>query len=119
MVPDDECSTVNFIDLYLKIVNHTLDPLEPFVLPEDKNNSPIRVRIGKSQNAVDFQDVPLTVKVSEAVPLFGLYVKFFVQCEEVPVSLHCVTDTTRNAFQVFFLTCNVRPSLVLENGISL
>ena len=51
MVPDDECSTVNFIDLYLKIVNHTLDPLEPFVLPEDKNNSPIRVRIGKSKRS--------------------------------------------------------------------
>ena len=48
-VPDDESNIVNFIDLYTKIVEHSLDPLEPFVLPDDKKNAPIRVKIGRSQ----------------------------------------------------------------------
>ena len=46
----------------------------PLILPEDKKNAPIRVQIGRSQNASDFQDVPLTVKVSDALALFGVYV---------------------------------------------
>ena len=85
-VPDDESNNVNFIDLYVKIVEHSLDALEPFILSEDKKNTPIRVQIGRSQNASDFQDVPLTVKVSDALALFDMYVKFFVQCEEPPYS---------------------------------
>ena len=99
-VPDDESNVVNFIDLYTKIVEHSLDPLEPFVLPDDKKNAPIRVKIGRSQTSSDFQDVPLTVKVSEAVELFGLYVKFFVQCEDLPCSSQSVPHSGRNAFQV-------------------
>lgn len=67
-VPDDQSTVVNFINLYVKIVNHVLDPLEPYVLPDGKNTA-ICVQIGKSQNASNLQDVPLTVKVSEAVSL--------------------------------------------------
>ena len=78
-VPDDKLKDVNFIDLYMKIVEDTLDLLELFVLPKNKKNAPIRVQIGENLNASNFQDVPLTVKVSDAVALFGLYVKFFVQ----------------------------------------
>ena len=37
-VPDDESNSVNFVDLYTKIIKHTLDPLEPFVLPKDKTS---------------------------------------------------------------------------------
>ena len=70
----------------MKIVEHTLDL---FVLPENKKNAPIRVQIRKNQNASDFQYFPLTVKVFDTVVLFGLYVKFFVLCEEVVV--HPVT----------------------------
>ena len=70
----------------MKIVEHTLDP---FVLPENKKNALIRVQIRKNQNASDFRDFPLTVKVFDTVALFGLYVKFFVLCEEVVV--HPVT----------------------------
>ena len=54
--------------MYWKIIEHALDPLELFVLPEDKKNALILVMIGKSQNASDFQDVPLSVKVADAVP---------------------------------------------------
>lgn len=72
--------------MYVKIVEHTLDP---FVLPENKKNTPIPVQIRQNQNASDFQYVPLTVKVFDTLALFGLYVKFFVLCEEVVV--HPVT----------------------------
>ena len=74
MSPMTNPTTVNFIDLYVKIVEHSLDALEPLILPEDKKNAPIRVQIGRSQNASDFQDVPLTVKVSDALAVFGVYV---------------------------------------------
>jgi hypothetical protein len=73
--------------------------LEPLILPEDKN-APIRVQIGRSQNANDFQDVPLTVKVSDALALFGVYVKFFMQCEEPPCSSKSIPDSGKNAFEV-------------------
>ena len=106
-VPDDEFSNVNFVDLYVKIVEHSLDALEPLVLPEDKKNAPIRVQIGRSQNASDFQDVPLTVKVSDALALFGVYVKFFVQCEEPPCSSTSIPDSGRNAFQVSIFMFNI------------
>ena len=108
-VPDDESNNVNFIDLYVKIVEHSLDALEPLILPEDKKNAPIRVQIGRSQNASDFQDVPLTVKVSDALALFGVYVKFFVQCEEPPCSSTSIPGSGRNAFEVsiFLISGNV------------
>ena len=104
-IPDDESNSVDFVDVYTKITEHALDPLEPFVLPEDKRNAPIRVKIGRSQNANDFQDVPLTVKVSEAVSLFGVYVKFFVQCEDVPCSSQNTVSShpEKNAFQVWII----------------
>lgn len=51
----------------MKIVECALDPLESFVLPEDKKSVPIHVQIGRSQNASDLQDVPLAVKVSDSV----------------------------------------------------
>ena len=77
-VPDDESKDVNFIDLYMKIDEHTFDPLEPFVLHENKKNALIHVQIGKSQNASDFQDVPLTVKVMRWRCLVCTSLKFFV-----------------------------------------
>ena len=61
-VLDDKSKTINFVDLYMKIVEHAPDPLELFVLPEDKKNTPIHIPIGRSQNASDFQVVPLAVK---------------------------------------------------------
>ena len=100
-IPDDESNAVNFLDVYTMIVKHALDPLEPFVLPEDKKNAPIRVKIGRSQNSSDFQDVPLSVKVSEAVALFGLYVKFFVLCEDLPCSSQSISVSGRNAVEVW------------------
>ena len=35
-VPDDESNNVNFIDLYVKIVEHSLDALEPFIFKTKK-----------------------------------------------------------------------------------
>ena len=50
----------NFADLYQKIVNHSLDPLEPFILPQDQKDAPIKVQIGKEE-AGRFQDIPAVV----------------------------------------------------------
>lgn len=68
----------------------------------------VLIQIGRSWNASDFEDVPLTVKVSDALALFGVYVKFFVQCEEPPCSSTSIPGSGRNAFEVsifIFNTC--------------
>ena len=39
------------------------------------------MQIGKEQ-AGKFQDIPITVKVADAISTFGVYIKYFVQCEE-------------------------------------
>ena len=67
---------------YQCIVDHALDTLEQFVLLPEQKNVPIKAQIGKEQ-AGAFQDIPMAVSISDAVPTFGVYIKFFVQCEEV------------------------------------
>ena len=47
----------------------------------------------------DFQDVILSIKVSDAVSLFGMYTNFFVQCEDLSdSSLQSQIDVKKNAF---------------------
>ena len=62
-VPHDKSNVTDFVDLYTKLVEHTLDPLEPFVFPEDKKKAPIRVPMGRSKNASNYQDVPLKCRI--------------------------------------------------------
>ena len=81
MIPEGDVS-VTLADLYQCIVDHALDTLEPFVLLPEQKNVPIKAQIGKEQ-AGAFQDIPMAVSISDAVPTFGVYIKFFVQCEEV------------------------------------
>ena len=81
MLAEEKSSMVTFADLYLKIVDHSLDPLEPFIVPADERSAPIRVQIGKTPGDGSFQDVPLAVKVKDAVAVFGMYIKFFVKYE--------------------------------------
>ena len=99
MVPEDECSTVTFADLYQKILNHVLDPMEPFILPEEQKDASIRVQIGKEQTG-SFQDIPLAVRVADAMPTFGIYIKYFIQCEDLPGTSVPVNNPRRNAFEV-------------------
>ena len=99
MIPEDGCTTVTFANLYQSIVDHTLDPLEPFVLPEDQQISAIRVQIGKEQ-AGHFQDIPVTVRVVDAMATFGVYVKYFLECEEP--SQGAAVTLRRNGFEVSF-----------------
>ena len=40
-VPDDESNNVNFIDLYVKIVEHSLDALEPFIFKTKKKKKKV------------------------------------------------------------------------------
>ena len=96
MIPEDGYSDVTFIDLYQNILNHTFDPLEPFVLSEELS---IRVQIGKEQ-AGKFQEIPITVKVADAISTFGVYIKYFVQCEEAQGPSVSVANPRRNAFEV-------------------
>lgn len=102
MIPEEESSMVTFVDLYNKIVDHSLDPMEPFILPEEHRNASIRVHIGKAQSGINcFQAVPLAVKVMDAVSAFGMYVKFFVLCEDLQASSTVLySGVKRNASEV-------------------
>ena len=73
MLAEEESSMVTFADLYLKIVDHSLDPLEPFIVPADERSAPIRVQIGKTPGDGSFQDVPLAVKVKDASCVWHLH----------------------------------------------
>ena len=64
MVPDDN-NSLDILGLYNGIGSHAFDQLEPFsAFRSDKS---VRVQVGKSQTAQDYQDIPLCVKVSDAV----------------------------------------------------
>ena len=68
MLPDDN-NSLDLLGLYTGISNHAFDELDPFVPPDYKS---IRVQVGKSQLANDYQDIPLCVKVSAAAQTFGI-----------------------------------------------
>ena len=66
----EEDSAIDVATLYLSVVNHIYDSLEPFSpLPGDSGT--IRAEIGSSQKG-PFQDVPLTVRVCEVAGIFGV-----------------------------------------------
>ena len=79
MVPDDD-NHLDVLGLYNGIGSHTFDLLEPFVALEGDKS--VRAQVGKHQTAQVYQDIPLSVKVSDAAQSFGIYFKFFVELLE-------------------------------------
>ena len=59
--------------------------------------------MGRSQVGQDYQDIPLSVKVSDAVGSFGIYFKFFVELHEdvsAPSGNQQSTEVPRDACKV-------------------
>ena len=70
------------LGLYKGISSHSFDDMEPFVPMMDSSNL-IKAQVGKAQAAQDFQDIPLSVKVADAVRTsLGMYFKFYVDISE-------------------------------------
>ena len=102
-VPDEEVSDASVSSLFLAVVNHAYDPMEPFTLPLEKRDCPVQAQVGKAMDDLsNFQDVPLVARLSEVVVAFGMYFKFIVKCElePSPSSSVAVSRPVRNAFEV-------------------
>ena len=77
-VPEEDAAVMDISSLFTRIVEHVYDPLEPFIPLESDRDAPIRAEIGSSQSGSDFQGIPVTVCVANAVSLFGLYIKLYI-----------------------------------------
>lgn len=77
-VPDSN-NTMDLLDLYNSISNHTLDELEPFV--PVVGDQCVRMQVGKLETG-HCQDIPLTALVADAARTFGN--RFQILCEDWP-----------------------------------
>ena len=100
-VPDETAAYLNVTALFEGIKSHQFDEHEPLTL--ENEDQPLKVQIGNSQNAKNFQDLPLSAVVRDVVSMFGLYMKFFL-LEDVEgpscVSQQRESPPQMNAFQV-------------------
>lgn len=78
-IPEEDGRDVDLATLFTRIINHTYDPLEPFCPSNEEREAPIRAEIGKTQATTDFQGIPLSIRVADAIALFGVYIKFYLQ----------------------------------------
>lgn len=100
-VPEENARITDISTLFTRILDHVYDPLEPFRPLETDRDAPIRAEIGTSQNAADFQGIPVTVCIADAVSFFNLYVKLYILREYEETT--CLLQTAprgRNAFEV-------------------
>lgn len=97
-VPEEDACITDISTLFVRILDHVYDPMEPFRPLETGRDAPIRAEIGSSQNGTDFQGIPVTVCISDAVG-FGLYIKFYILHENEEAS-SSQTSRRRNAFEV-------------------
>ena len=93
-IPEEDASRTDILRLYTGICEHSYDALEPFSPPSESRNAPVRALIGRAQNAMDFQDVPLNVCVADAVSLFGVYIKFIIMLDLL--KFHAIAAGTRS-----------------------
>ena len=75
-ISDETAVYLNVTALFEGIKCHQFDEHEPLTL--EKEDQPLKVQIGNSQNAKNFQDLPLSALVRDVVSMFGLYMKFFL-----------------------------------------
>lgn len=81
---EDNGGSLTFLDLFKGIEEHRFDQEESFTMPSEFVGSPLMCELGPVKES-DFQSVPLHVKVGEAVPVFGKYVKFTMKLQEAEV----------------------------------
>ena len=68
-ISEEDVRRTDILCLYVGIVDHTFDSLEPYSPLVGSRDAPVRALIGKTQKA---KDIPLTVCVADAVALFGI-----------------------------------------------
>ena len=100
-IPDETAVYLDVTALFEGIKSHQFDEHE--LLTFEKEDQPLKVQIGNSQNAKNFQDLPLSAIVRDVVSMFGLYMKFFLLEEDEGPS--CAVQQREslprlNAFQV-------------------
>ena len=98
-IPEEDSKAIDIATLFSRILEHVYDPLEPYLPTPADSTAPIRAAVGSSQQG-SFQDLPLNVRVADAVQ-FGLYLKFFIIRGENEVSVG-TTSNIRNAAEVEF-----------------
>ena len=95
---DETAVRLDVTALFEGIKCHQFDEHEPLTL--EKEDQPLN---GNSQNAKNFQDLPLSALVRDVVSMFGLYMKFFLlEDDEGPISAVQQRENPPqlNAFQV-------------------
>lgn len=100
-IPDETAEHLDVAALFEGIKSHQFDEHEPLTL--ENEDQPLKVQIGDSQNAKNFQDLPLSAVVRDVVSMFGLYIKFFLLEDDEGPS--CILQQRENppqmnAFQV-------------------
>ena len=77
---EENGSDLTFIDLFNGLITHRFDVRDTFTLPPEFVNQPVTCELAPVKVSSDFQQVPLHVKVADATPVFGIYIKYCVLC---------------------------------------
>ena len=96
-VPEEDARTTDISTLFHRILDYVYDLLEPFRPLKTDQDAPIRAEIGSSQNSTDFQGIPVTVCITDAV---SFYIKLFILCENEEATCLQTAQRGRNAFEV-------------------
>ena len=75
-----ENGDITFTDLFKGILARQFDAHDTFLLPSEFLDQPVTCELAPTKVSSEFQQVPLHVKVAEATPVFGIYIKFCIQC---------------------------------------
>ena len=113
-VPEEDARTTDISTLFTRILDHVYDPLEPFRPLETDRDAPIRAEIGSSQNSTDFQGIPVTVCIADAVSFFGLYIKLFILRENEEATCLQTAQRGRNAFEVSLYRFRIASLLCMQ-----
>ena len=87
---EENRGALTFLDLHVftGVVNRHFDKHGSLVLPGDFIGRPLLCQLAPTKNG-DFQDVPLHVKVADAVSVFGIYVRYTVEADNKLTSGGC------------------------------
>ena len=90
----DENGEITFIALFKGMLVRRFDAHNTFFLPSEFVDQPVTCELAPKKVSPDFQQVPLHLKVGEATPVFGIYIKFCIQCareKEGSIKVHVCT----------------------------
>ena len=101
-VPEEDAAVTSISTLFKRLCDHVYDPMEPFQPTQTDKEAPVRAEIGSSQKGSDFQSIPLSVMLGDAVNLFGLYIKLYILVEEEENMDASAVPLEKNALEVCF-----------------